>query len=232
MKFNFKTIVLAATAVMIMLNFNGCSYIIPMTGKFLVKEFMVVTVMDLQNIDKGTEIIVVHYNGRKFYGKYLGRTFLSEIEYRSKYDNFRKNKVERIILPELGDTVVVALYPEKNYTGELLGFDYGYTGMICLRIESSGDSVKLDLERVRYLDAGDSHRIKGTSLRELASNSRIPCLTGFTIQADSLEISFGVEEVRWIEVSTAEKKSIELLVSLISVVGLGSVIWLFSNVFR
>lgn len=216
-------------AAVMMFNLSGCSFLIPMTGDYIKKDFTVVTVMDLHSVDKGSEVVVVLKNGRRLNGKYLGLKYFSESEYAAKYNIFQKSKLDQVILPELGDTVTVALYPEVKHSGEFLGFNYGYQGVICLRPLSDRDSVKIDLEKARYVENNTGHSIRGTTLRELMMNSRIPCLSGITIQSDSLEITLGADEINRIEVSTAEKRSLELFISLLYFVGIGFVTWFFST---
>ncbi len=222
-------LIVACTAGTI-LNLSGCAHLNTGNGNYTDKDFVIITASDLRYVDRGSQVIVILDDGSKVHGKYEGLKYFPSSEYEERYYNYRKSIPDTVMLPAIGDYIEVVIYPDKRYNGEFIGFNYGYPGLICLRMTSSGDSIRIDLERVRYVDIGNGSIIKGTALRSLIATESIPCLTAITIQTDSLEVMVGMNEVRWIKLSVAEKKKLELLFSLLYFAGFVLVSWVISKI--
>lgn len=131
---------------------------------------------EVHNIKPGTPIVVILKSGVRVQGKYLKPVLFSAEEYAASYAKCRAQMKEKIVLPELGDTVTIVDKTGKQHELEFLGFD---NGTVLTRKETMGKTRKAKAYKGSIKNIVDSRgNIIGIeAVEKLISEGKIPLLT-------------------------------------------------------
>ena len=143
-----------------------------------------VTGRQLERIKPGKEIRVTLTDGSQLTGEYLGIDQVPKGEYAEMYESFRRQDPDGASLPALGSDVEIALKSGQKGERQLWGFDRkpelgSFISVGWTRDTTSGTVPLSDIARIT--DAG-GNVTEGESLRSLASENRIPCLSAMAVQ--------------------------------------------------
>ena len=111
--------------------FPGCSVIGFSLGAHedaFTPKFKNVSTSQIKKLKSGQRIKLIRKNVQPIQGKYAGQTYIEVENYPEKYEESRNQLLDRIVLPEIGDSIRVEFIfqsPDNEFlTGKFLGFDF------------------------------------------------------------------------------------------------------------
>ena len=107
------------------LYFNGCSFIGYSIGKKMDNskpDFIAIPGWELETIKEGTQIDIILNNGTLVSGEYAGFGSEPTDEYTLRFTESQEALSEEVVLPNLGDTIIVTMNDGREYTVAFAGF--------------------------------------------------------------------------------------------------------------
>jgi hypothetical protein len=181
-------------------------------------DYEIIPTRVLAAIDSGNRIAVVDLGGAQFIGIFNDIEIQTDSDYEVRYQRFRSVSAESQSLPILGENTVVTIYPERNFNGIFIGFDYGSPGVICLK-DINGDSIiRIKLEDVRSVEMG-SETVEGRYLNKLAEARGIPYRSVISMQIEDTEFKIPMNQVRQIKIYQTKNRWTGMLLNFLIVIG-------------
>jgi hypothetical protein len=155
-------------------------------------------------LEEGDSVSVTCDSNAFVAGEYIGLDHKPTEEYRATFAAWQMNDSAGLLLPSLGDTVVVQRTSplRANVVGPLLGFD---PGVICVRVGSDIDMVRVG--DVRKVAGGPERVITGESLRNLLDRGRIPFMSTLLVGIGAKTFRIALYEVSEIQKSNPKGQS-------------------------
>jgi hypothetical protein len=150
------------------------------------------------SIKPGTRILVVLNSGALVSGKFAGLAQVPPEEYAASYAKCREQMKEELMLPALGESVIIINVLGNKFEFEFLGFDYG---IIQIRQIGRAKSEKAKLSSIVNISDsnGDVSEIK--TINKLISEGKIPLLSsGIVVKSKVGRTQINWEDIYQIEV--------------------------------
>jgi len=150
------------------------------------------------SIKPGTRILVVLNSGALVSGKFAGLAQVPPEEYAASYGKCREQMKEELMLPALGESVIIINVLGNKFEFEFLGFDYG---IIQIRQIGRAKSEKAKLSSIVNISDsnGDVSEIK--TINKLISEGKIPLLSsGIVVKSKVGRTQINWEDIYQIEV--------------------------------
>ncbi len=165
-------------------------------------------------IKPGTRIIVILWSGDQVEGKFVELVNVPTEEYAASYAKCREQLKDKIVLPELEETVTVVATNGLQYSLEFLGFDYG---CILTRFEVMGKTrtAREDLRLIKNIVDSRGNSIGKEEVRKLIFERKIPLLSSGTFIIKS---TAGRIQIAWEDIEQIQKKKKNTLAYIVPLV--------------
>jgi hypothetical protein len=156
----------------------------------------------VDNLKPGKKIAVVFRDGTQLSGRYRGIGRFPQNGYAQRYNFFREKSLPDVVLPPLGDTIVIILKSGVSMDGEFLGFDYQYQpteiwrteesyafNPVLVSIKAKGNAATQSIPSSKFTRFADSegNGLARDVLERLANEGKIPFLSAISLEiSDSL----------------------------------------------
>lgn len=161
------------------------------------------------NIKPGTRVLVILNSGTLVSGKFDGLAQIPPEEYAENYADSREKNKGEIMLPALGENVIMLNARGNKFECEFLGFDFG---IIWVRQTGRAESEKTKLSRIKNIMDSKGKVCEVKTINKLISEGRIPFLSsGIIVKDKEGPIKIGWEDIYQIQV---EKKGMPLFTTL------------------
>lgn len=144
----------------------------------------------------GTRLDITLDTGIHISANYRGFQPMDEHVYTLRYNEFRKERPNDIILPMLGDTINFTLKSGEEYRAKFKGFDYRYMISELTDIETT---EKLPLSALELIVDSQGNIIKEHIISSLIDEGRIPVVRRLIVQTNSGLKPIFMDEVRLIK---------------------------------
>ncbi|MCF7811336.1 hypothetical protein K9N50_10165 [bacterium] len=182
-------------------------------------DYEIIPIRVLAAIDSGNRIAVIDLRGAQFVGILNGIELQPVAEYEERYQHFRSVSRDSQLLPTIGENTMVTLYPEREYNGIFIGFDYGSPGVICLKDINGESIIRIKLEDVRSVKMS-SEIVEGRYLNKLAEARGIPYRSVISMQIEDTEFKIPMNQVRQIKIYQTKSRWTGMLLNFVIVIGL------------
>ncbi len=147
----------------------------------------------LTALGPGTPLVLVLRNGERLQGEHAGFADIPEAEYADIYGAIRDEHPNGLVLPALGDTVVVVDVYGRHLTCEF----WGFIDPVCVwvRVEGAPGPRGIPLVHVRQIRGRDGDSIRGEDLAALLSGGSVPIRTAILVDVGETRRQFPLEEV-------------------------------------
>jgi len=151
-----------------------------------------------ETIKSGSQMEIFLKDGTQLSGKYVGLERVSEEEYAERYAKSRKQNLEEVILPLLGDSIIFSgVSTEEARLYEFLGFGYK---TVMLKVAGSTDISEVRLDVLRYAEDSCGNVFELEAIEKLISEGKIPLLSAIVIQSEAGRREVAIENVYQIQV--------------------------------
>jgi hypothetical protein len=180
-KFEYKAIVICS--ILLLLSIYGCSLIGLGIGKVVDSarkdSYSEVPGWDIKTIEPGAKIQLFLNNGETVYGEFLAPGTLEWSKYKKKYEKYREELKNDILLPVLADTIVAIDTAGNEWEIEYFGLD---GNSVRFRDGKQAEPRNVDFRRVERIvsSAGDTIRTK--TIQDLAYKAPPPSSTTIIIR--------------------------------------------------
>jgi len=202
---------------------NGCSLIgltIGAVSDASKPDSLTIPGWEIHIVKPGTKVNVLLKDGEKYSGEFARLERLSLEKYAEKYTSLQE-KITEFFLPELGDTIVVALKSGIHRIVDFVGFDYNYedkkpkremksnfTDIMCIVSANQfpdSTSDRIPVSNIDEIYDSEGNSVEGRVLERLAIEEQIPLLSTIVIEDSTGRSRFGINEVH--QISAKVKKS-------------------------
>lgn len=182
------------------LYFNGCSFIGYSIGKKMDNskpDFIAIPGWELETIKEGTQIDIILNNGTLVSGEYAGFGFEPTDEYALRFTESQEALSEEVVLPNLGDTIIVTMNDGKEYTVAFAGF--GQESVIVQSFVSTARQ-EVVLSRVENIMDTKGNMIESGIMRKLTFENKIPYRTTILVRKGAKRTSVALDRVNQVQV--------------------------------
>jgi hypothetical protein len=158
----------------------------------------------LRALGPGTPLVLVLRNGEQLQGEHAGFAEIPEAEYAAIYDAIREEQPSGLLLPALGDSVVVVDAYDRHLTCEFRGFIDPVSAWV--RVEGERRPRGIPLVHVRQIRGVGGGSIRGDDLAALLSDGGLPIRTAILIDVGEDRLQFPMEEVAEVLVPARRKR--------------------------
>jgi hypothetical protein len=148
---------------------------------------------ELTRLGPGTPLVLVLRSGERLEGEHAGFADVPEAEYAAIYDAVRGEEPGHILLPALGDTIVLVDAYDRQLTCEFRGFVAPLSAWV--EVDGGPEPRAIPLVHVREIRGNVHAPIRGEDVRELLSRGMVPIRTAIQIDVGGTRLQFPLEEV-------------------------------------
>jgi hypothetical protein len=145
----------------------------------------------------GTKINIILRSKYQIKGKFSGLVEIPAEKYAEVYARSRDQNREKILLPTLGQTVIITTDKGNEYECEFLGFDLE---ALALRGKKFSKSEDVNIGRIIKIVGYKGAIFEVEAIRKLMSEGKIPFLSAIVIKNKGGETQVRVEDVYQIQV--------------------------------
>jgi hypothetical protein len=217
MKAKISSLVLSLLFAYLICQLSGCSLNFPLGDSYTTDNSLAGTQSKLQkpgkiiitgdqflNVKSGTTIEVILRSGRIIKGKYYGMTPIPKEDYSERYAAHKEKYKDIAGLPELGETVTLAIKDGSQYDGDFFGFDFG---AIRFRKKESNMIGTWYLNTVDCIVHKERKKIELETLKLLMREGKIPFLSAIVLRINKEESRIELDDVSQIKIEAKPKKS-------------------------
>ncbi|NIM58747.1 MAG: hypothetical protein GTO16_07355 [Candidatus Aminicenantes bacterium] len=150
-------------------------------------------------IKPGTRILVVQNSGAIVSGKFDGLALFSPEEYAENYADSREKNEGEIMLPALGENVIILNASGNKFECEFLGFDFG---IIEAKHAGRAKPERTKLSEIKNVMDSSGNACEVETINKLISEGKIPFLSSGII----VKSKTGPAEIHWEEIYQIEVK--------------------------
>ncbi|UCD05385.1 MAG: hypothetical protein JSV98_09750, partial [candidate division WOR-3 bacterium] len=198
------------------LHFSGCSYIGYSIGKRIDDsrpDSIAIPGWELETIKEGTQIDIILSNGTIVSGEYAGFGSESADEYAVRFKERREALSEEVVLPNLGDSIILSMDNAKEYTVAFAGF-----GRDSIIIQSLVSTVREEvaLSIVERITDTKGNTLESAVIRALILENKIPYRTTVLIKEGAKITSVALDMVKQVQIQFEKNaKKIGLLIGAV-----------------
>ena len=165
--------------------------------------------LEVENVKPGTQITIITKQGSNISGKYVGLDSVPAEGYAESYAKGREQNREKVILPKLGDSIIITpLYDSgrRGLKGKFLGFDLG---AILVRRTGKTEPNKVFLNTIRTIVDSDENIVRAETLKKLMAGGKIPLLSvllAIYVQSEGGKTRVAMDKVHAIRVLGNRKR--------------------------
>lgn len=185
--------------------------------------YIVITGEQYLNIKSGTTVEVLLKSGQVVKGKYSGISPIPEEEYYKRYAARKEKLKDEVLLPEMGEAIVLLAKDGNQYEGNFFGFDFGV-----IRFKKT-DSAMIGTWYMNVVDSivdREGRRMESESLRLLMREGKVAFISAIILRIKKEESRIELDDVSQIQTKAPRKKSPNNQI-LVAVALIGSIALLY-----
>lgn len=191
----FGMALILAAAIMLLCLMSGCSVIglaigASADGGKSDKEDYAIS--EIEFIKPGKEVTVVLNTKDMISGKYLRTTQISDHEYDLLFGEFREESRNLSGIPAPGDTITIFDLAGRQWTFELIGYNYDY---LTVRRLGETEPIVFFIRNIARIADRDKKLISGEELEMMIAEKRIPVIQAMALDIDGDTVVLATSKV-------------------------------------
>jgi hypothetical protein len=133
-------------------------------------------------------------------GEYAGLSNISSEKYAEIYAESRERNKEEVMLPALGESVILVTKGGKRYSCEFLGFNFNY---LLIRYSGKTETSTMKIKVLKNIIDSNGSAIKRDKVIDLISEGKIPNVSsGIALRSKS-----GTVQIAWGDIHDIKKRA-------------------------
>jgi hypothetical protein len=153
-----------------------------------------------ESMSLGTHVTVILRSGVRMVGEYAGLSRVSSEKYAEIYAESRERNKEEVMLPALGESVILVTKGGKRYSCELLGFNFNY---LLIRYSGKTETSTIKIRVLKNIINSNGNAIAKDKVIDLISKGKIPNVSsGIALRGKS-----GPVQIAWQDIHDIKKRA-------------------------